>query len=62
MELKLSSSSLVRSLFECSNRTFMELKSLKTPSIRFRVLSSNRTFMELKLRLIGLSGAAGFMF
>ena len=33
---------------ECSNRTFMELKSLQfTPSMLI-VARSNRTFMELK--------------
>ena len=35
---------------ECSNRTFMELKSAARTLLTFLARSSNRTFMELKSR------------
>ena len=38
------------SLFDCSNRTFMELKYGSTAKTKAQRASSNRTFMELKFQ------------
>ena len=39
---------IIYNFVSCSNRTFMELKSISGRTNRLRRRSSNRTFMELK--------------
>ena len=48
MELKCLKSKPASEPAECSNRTFMELKSRGDGTHRIEALCSNRTFMELK--------------
>ena len=49
MELKFENSYTLSSEHDCSNRTFMELKSHTTLQELVCLECSNRTFMELKL-------------
>ena len=48
MELKLHHRSIMWIFLVSSNRTFMELKSLKDAQTYDTMKGSNRTFMELK--------------
>ena len=48
MELKLFSNNVKTNFFCSSNRTFMELKFVRTLKLARLAKRSNRTFMELK--------------
>ena len=47
---------------ECSNRTFMELKSISQMESIVTLGSSNRTFMELKFSRVKQSSMNSCMF